>query len=370
MRRSLIYFALLVIVISCSTPPEPEYLDCPSGGIDRNFSISSPMFCLNFQDDGYSAYIFEKDKDRKYISAYYYPPEILYDVVCSDSNKVYCRLKPEYQDTEFHLSYRNKRTNTGEWGNETDDKDYISGYCRLDFYPAHTCREYIRINERPQYSSLDSAWQALYSGPLSEYYSSRVTYKRNRDKPLKVRWIELQSDLGVLLERIRKPYQDIPDVIRANNFQIVEPLLYLPFPLGSSAYIFERRNLEKFSEDSFYCGKQNFYALYYELPSEPELLCRIISYDSNGVLAEMLPESNETDYILTLIPESGSVARAHLLNSESFVRRLHMRSLPADSVWSEVRASDHGHVPLPDYDPQVFINAYPLVDAYAKTMEK
>ncbi len=370
MRRSLICFALLVTVISCSTPPEPEYLECPSGGIDRNFRFTNPMFCLDFQDDSYSAYIFEDGNDRKYISAYYYPPEILYNVVYSDSNKVYCRLKPEYQDTEFHLSYRNERTDTGEWGNETDNKDYISGYCRLYFYPAHTEREYIRINERPLYSSLDSAWQALYYGPLSEYYSYRVTYKRNRDKPLKVRWIELQSDLGVLLERICKPYQDIPDVIRANNFQIVEPLLYLPFPLGSSAYIFERRNLEKFSEDSFYCGKQNFYALYYELPSEPELLCRIISYDSNGVLAEMLPESNETDYILTLIPESGSVARAHLSNSESFVRRLHMRSLPADSVWSEVRASDHGHVPLPDYDPQVFINAYPLVEAYAKTMEK
>ncbi len=403
-KRKIAFYIVLFFTACRSIVGCKEYDD--SGSLILGFAYdymqmdtSDPLVCLVFSNSGYYACLldgtvdlssdsldssFRERKDLLLLDDWNdLPPEIVYDVVHVDSNLVFCRFKPEYQKNRFDMKYRNIRTDVGKWGDATDDRDYLSGYYMYFLSTTYSTQERKIIMDSKKYPPQDSIWNVLYERRLAPYLQRRLEIEQDtisnnitvRQK-LHLLFESLKCEISYAYYRSRHPRaprQTLPLNEALQNCEKVKihaPLLYLPFPLGSSAYIFDRGNIARFEEDSFYCGKQNFYATYYELPSELEQLCRIISYDSNGVLAEMLPESNETDYILTLIPESGSVARAHLLNSESFVRRLHMRSLPADSVWSEVRASDHGHVPLPDYDPQVFINAYPLVDAYAKTMEK
>ena len=85
----------------------------------------------------------------------------------------------------------------------------------------------------------------------------------------------------------------------------------------------------------------------------------------------MLPETNEQSYLLTLIPESGTVARAHLSNSESYSSRLRNRRLSSQSAdWDKARAADTISYVMEEYSPRIFANAFPLVESYAKTMER
>lgn len=403
-KRKIAFYIVLFFTACRSIVGCKEYDD--SGSLIFGFAYnymqmdtSDPLVCLVFSNSGYYACLLDDTVDlssdsldssfleRKGLLLLDdwndLPPEIVYDVVHVDSNLVFCRFKPEYQKNRFALEYDNIRTDVGKWGDATDDRDYLSGYYMYFLSTTYSEQDRRIIMDSKKYPPQDSIWNVLYEQTLSPYLQRRLEIEQDTcgsditaGQKLHMFFDVLAHEISYAYYKSRHPSvprQTLPLDEALQNCEKVKihaPLLYLPFPLGSSAYIFDRSNIARFEEDSFYCGRQNFYATYYELPTSPEILCRIISYDSNGVLAEILPGSNETDYLLTLIPESGSVARAHLSNSESFVRRLHGCSLPADSVWSEVRASDQGHVPLPDYDPQVFINAYPLVEAYAKTMER
>lgn len=403
-RKKIFYMTLLCIacwfVISCKKHDD-------SGNLIYGFAYNyiqmdspDPTVCLVFNDCAYDAYLLDETVD---LSSYTFdssflerkdllslddwqdlPPEIIYDAVYVDSNLVFCRFKQEYQKNKFVLKYDNIRTDVGKWGDATDDRDYLSGYYTYSLSTTYSEQERKKIMESVKYPPQDSIWNILYEHVLFPYFQRRLELERDTctnnitaTEKLRLFVDDVASEISYAYYKSRHPgipRQNLPlnnALKHCEKIAISDPLLYLPFPLGSSAYIFDRSNIEEFEEDTFYCGMQNFYATYYELPISPENLCRIISYDSNGILAEMLPEVNEQFYLLTLFPETGQVARAHLSNSESYLSMLRRQRLSLPSAeWNKARAADTTSNVLTDYDPQIFINAFPLVEAYAKAMKK
>ncbi len=400
MNKALSYI-LIIFVVCYGVVGCEEYDD--SGklvyGFSENSILLSPdyMVCLVFTGDSYTSYIFGdecvslEDIDSSFVDRNNlfildnqdeFPPEIVYNIVRVDSNLVYCRPRSQYQNNEFILRYHNIRTDVGNLGEATDDRDYLSGYYLYSLSMVYSEYERKKAAESAEDLVGDSIkWNNLYEGVLSSYFQSRLDRRQlpcndhlTFGEKLRVLCEVLSHTISYTLYKAKLSSQvlSFDEAMRyCSHVEITSPLLYLPFPLGSSAYIFDRRNIEKFEEDSFYCGKKNFYATYYELPSSPESLCSIISYDCNGVLAEMLPETNEQSYLLTLIPESGTVARAHLSNSESYSSRLRNRRLSSQSAdWDKARAADTISYVMEEYSPRIFANAFPLVESYAKTMER
>ncbi len=374
------------------------------GFVYNNMYMQSPdyMACLVFSEYGtYDSYIFDESTyfeadspDSSFLKRSdvfslldweNLPPEIVYDIVHVDSNIVYCRFLPQYKRNEFAILYDNDRTDVGDWVDETDAKDYLSGYYRYFLSTVYPKKELKRIFRAREYPPKDSAWRELYEGTLSRYFQERIVMEQTtgfanstfREK-MYIIFYKIDSNISYAIYKSRHPdtmppVQILPinEAMRlCSEVTIKNPVLYLPFPIGSSAYIFDKERVGEFAEDSFYCGKQNFYATYYELPAPPEAMCRIISYDSNGVLAEMLPEANESQYLLTLIPENAKMARGHVSNSENYSTYLRGLEIASSSPeWTEVRAADTVSYVMKEYDPQVFINAFPLVEAYVNSPE-
>ncbi len=367
------------------------------GCMHNHVYMSSPdyMVCLDFKEYGhYDTYLFDESayfeadsldssflkrddvfllNDRKDL-----PPEIVYDIVHVDSNLVYCRFLPQYKRNEFAINYHC-------FGNFYGYRPgWLTGYYRYWLSTVYPEQERKRIFGAREYPPKNSVWRELYEGTLSSYFQERIVAEQTTDcvrlnfrEKMRMIFYELELKISHARHRnrhpdTRPPVQTLPldEAMRmCNKMTLMNPVLYLPFPLGSSAYIFDKERARNFAEDSFYCGKKNFYATYYELPAAPEAMCRIISYDSNGVLAEILPEANELQYLLTLIPENAKMARGHVLNSENYSELLRGRKLASSPEWAKVRTADKVSHVMKEYDPQIFINAFPLVRAYVKSPE-
>lgn len=379
----LAYLLLCCVAVSCNSSESAVAI---LGGVPKNVRFENPIFCLYFHEDSYDAYVSESWDSKKYDFTNTYPPEIIYDVVRIDSNLIFCRLKPEYQDTDFFIVYENIRTNTDEWGDETDYQDFLSGYYWFSLAPYFTYFQDKKIFKLSEKEELDTVWKSLYDSKLSGYYFSGYKFDEEFDedvaaelladdysctKPMMFAIEEMCIRLKIFTSgAVPKPaYIGIPDIIPAESLTIPDPLLYLPFPLGSSAYIFDSGLLRNFKQDTIYCGKQNFYAISYTLPSSPEKFCQVISYDSNGVLAEMLPEYKNHKCIFNLIPENMPIARGRISSPKRFVRKLSKSPVNSPQEWAEIRAADTVREVLPEYDPQVFINAFPLIAGYTQSHE-
>lgn len=350
---------------------------------DVSLSTADPLVCLEFDAwCDYSPYLFDGNLPVDSLNfsflqrddLYYLldwndlPPEAVYDVDHVDSNIVFCHFKPEYQRARYGLIYRNLRTDVDD-PDAVDNRDYLSGYYSYYLHSTYPTEQREEIFGAKLSELKDSTWLRLYQGPLNSYYQKRLEREQNYQR--KATEHSLRSLLHRIVLKRERPALPLAEAMHScYKATIKEPLLYLPFPLDSTAYIFDKGLLERFGEDTIYCGKKNFYATYYELPANAEKLCRIISYDSNGLLAEMLPRANESEYRINLIPENGEIARCHLSNSEPFARRLRRRRpRETTAVWNDVRAADTVSIVMQDYDPQVFINAFPLIEAYTKSEE-
>ena len=169
----------------------------------------------------------------------------------------------------------------------------------------------------------------------------------------------------------RKPTAYMEDTINTYENIIYEhPLIYIPYPLDGTPYIFSDRVLSTFEFDSRFCGKRNFYAVQYKTELPLNMICNIICFDSNGVLAELKPEYNETRYPLYLrknILPTGHWDKTYISyvkNTDVFkFKTKFIKDTDADCRWDEIKMlSDKVDTFPSDYDPSIFINAYSLIN--------
>ena len=178
---------------------------------------------------------------------------------------------------------------------------------------------------------------------------------------------------GNTFERLKNftAVHEMPQTMDSGKQIIYEhPLLYIPYPIdGSTPYIFSDRIFSTFEFDTRFCEKRNYYAMMYRTPLPLEQMCRVLSYDSNGVLVEVRDEYNAVKYPMYLtknILPSGrwdKTYKAYIKSPKSLLlKSKFIRKTEPEPVWEEIRTLSSKIDTIPyDYDPMVFINAYDLI---------
>lgn len=84
-----------------------------------------------------------------------------------------------------------------------------------------------------------------------------------------------------------KSYLGILETYATTTVYYRSPLLYVPFPLSGTGYIFSSEVLDDFKDMTHYLGDQNFYATYVSIPSDIKRVGTIVKYDKAGVLMKL-----------------------------------------------------------------------------------
>ncbi|MCM1176394.1 MAG: hypothetical protein NC308_06455 [Clostridium sp.] len=403
-RKKMAAFAVLCSCFIClfaRTCIPDKFHSIYSGCGNVTIYKADPAVCLYFHEDNYEAYLIENSVYENYagydtcflqqrgvyrISTTGFFPELIYNVEKVDSNIVFCHFRPEKRNDIFHVSYRRIRADTGNFGDEVDYQDFISGF--YNYWLVTDYSDLPMLNMRQTADSLpqDPEWKCLYENTLSSYFHMRSKKEDSYELELNVSTVKEQlnivpdvkiasDDMKIDINTFlwKKRFEDVAKgMANCAEVRLRKPLIYLPFPLGCSAYIINKDYITSFNYDTLYCGDQNFYALYYDLPKCYRSICNVVSYDNNGVLAEVLPEFHDVGYKFGLVPLNRKIAMGYISNSKEFMKRLRKlkKTGGENIVWNDIMQADMATDTMSAYDPQVFINAKPLLGKYHSKMKE
>lgn len=265
---------------------------------------------------------------RFYTVPYY--ATIRFDPICVDSLGLFARVKDKYKKP-FILLY--------------EETDYAGEYSAI-VLDNISWDENILYNFMQKNAYLDSSdlWKSVYH--TREHDGNIIA-------PGRFEWIHGRTS------QYSKPFPEV---------KIYEsPILYIPFPMGQQAYIFDEKILYMYLENNaFYrkvVGKDekvNYYATLLKGLSNQPALSDIIAYDDNGVLLRL--KQHELQLSVKFLNDTKTPTRQTFLVWPFKDNRHADISDFASDAWSTIDSLSHLKQNSPDcYSAKLTENMFQLV---------